>query len=165
MPRTCTVCTHPDRAAIDAALVAGEPNRRIAARHAVTEQALRRHQMADHIPARMAKAQEAAEVAQADDLLWDVRTLRSKAYSLLLQAEAAGDIRTALAGVREARGCLELLAKLLGELDDRPQLNVLVAPEWITLRAALLEALRPYPDARAAVSGRLVALEGGHAGH
>jgi hypothetical protein len=27
VPRTCTVCTHPDRAAIDKALVAGEPCR------------------------------------------------------------------------------------------------------------------------------------------
>jgi hypothetical protein len=46
---------------------------------------------------------------------------------------------------------LELLAKLLGDLDERPQINVLVAPEWIQLRTTLLEALRPYPEARTAV--------------
>lgn len=54
---------------------------------------------------------------------------------------------------------LELLAKLMGDLDDRPQINLLVAPEWHQVRAALLEALSPYPEARTAVAGRLIALE------
>ncbi len=161
MPRTCTICTHPERPAIDAALVAGTANRRIAAQHAVSEQAVRRHQ-AEHVPAKLAKAQEAREVAQADDLLRDVRVLRGKAVALLLKAEQAGDLRTALAGVREARGCVELLAKLAGELDERPVVNVLVAPEWLGVRAALLEALTPYPEARAAVSDRLLTLGAAH---
>jgi len=160
VPRVCSICVHDGRAAIDAALVAGTALRDVARQHAVSKDALFRHR-SDHIPARLAKAQDAAEVAQADDLLREVRALRGKAYSLLLKAEAAGDIRTALAGIREARGCLELLAKLLGELDERPTVNVLVAPEWLAVRAALLDALSPYPDARAAVSGRLVALGAG----
>lgn len=161
MPRTCTVCRHADRGAIDRALVAGEASLRdVSHRHGVSKDALFRHR-ADHIPARLAKAGAVADVAQTDDLLRDVRALRGKAINLLMQAEAAGDIRTALAGVREARGCLELLAKLLGELDDRPQINVLVSPEWLTVRALVIEALGPYPEARAAVAGRLVALETG----
>jgi len=160
MARVCTVCVHDARAAIDAALVARGPLRGMARTFAVSEDALYRHKR-DHLPAHLAKAEDAAEVAQADDLLREVRMLRGKAYSLLMKAEAAGDIRTALAGIREARGCLELLAKLLGELDERPTVNVLVAPEWLAVRAALLDALAPYPDARAAVSGRLVALGAG----
>src|SRR5687768_15051314 len=131
MPRVCTVCTHGERAAIDSALVAGEVFRTIAHRFALSEDALKRHKR-EHLPARMAKAQEAAEVAQAGTLLDEAKALRSKAYSLLLSAERAGDLRTALAGVREARCCLELLAKLVGELDERPQVNLLVAPEWLT---------------------------------
>src|SRR5688500_1880811 len=111
MPRPCSVCAHPERDAIDKALVAGVANRRIAAQYAVSEQAIRRHR-AEHLPEKLAKAEAATEVAQADDLLREVRALRSKAYGLLLKAEAAGDYRTALAGVREARGCLELLAEL-----------------------------------------------------
>jgi len=57
------------------------------------------------------------------------------------------------------QGQLELTAKLMGELDERPQINVLVAPEWILVRTALLDALRPFPEARVAVLGRLTALE------
>src|SRR3954453_21307670 len=64
-------------------------------------------------------------------------------------------------GVRETRGCLELLAKLLGELDERPQVNLLLAPEWRTVRGALLAALAGFPEARAAVARQLLALEAG----
>ena len=51
------------------------------------------------------------------------------------------------------------IAKLLGQLDERPQVNVLMAPEWLQVRAALLTALTPYADARLAVAAALVSLE------
>lgn len=122
--------------------------------------AVQRHADADHIAHRLAQAHEAAEVAQADDLLAQLQALRAKAIDLLEQAERAGDLRTALLGVREARATIELLAEMEGEIDRRPQVNVLVAQEWLSLRSALFEALAPYPEARTAVAGRLLALEG-----
>jgi hypothetical protein len=51
-------------------------------------------------------------------------------------------------------------ARLLGEL-DAPQVNVLLAPEWIGIRTGLLAALSPYPEARTAVAQRLVSLSAG----
>ena len=158
MPRVCTVCGHPERAALESALVAGEPTRRIAARFAVSDTALRRHK-SDHVAQALAKAQAAAEIVRAEDLLGQVRALERKAETLLARAEHEGDLRTALLGVREARSCLELLAKLLGELDERPQVNLLVNPEWLRVRDLLLDALAPYPDARAAVAARLGRME------
>jgi hypothetical protein len=160
MPRVCTICTHPDRAEIDRALVSGEALRGIARRFAASEDACFRHR-SDHLPAHVATAKAAADVAQADDLLSQVRDLHRLALHLLARASAAGDLRTALAGVREARACIETLLEVEGELDRRPQVNVLIAPEWVMVRSALLEALAPYPEARAAVAGRLVALEAG----
>jgi len=158
MARACTVCAHPERAAIDRALVGGEPNRRVAARHAVSEQAIRRHR-SDHLPAALADAAATEKADAGTDLLREVKALRGKAYSLLLKAEAAGDYRTALAGVREARACLELLGEVEGELDRRQTVNILVAPEWLAARAALMLALRPYPDAAVAVAASLAAIE------
>jgi sugar phosphate isomerase/epimerase len=165
MARRCTVCTHPDRAAIDRELVARRPFRRIAQQFSVSIYAALRHHD-DHLPEHLAKAEGAREVAEATDLLKEVGALRTKAYSLLLKAEREGDYRTALAGVREARGCLELLAELVGELDRRPQVNILMSAEWLAVRSALLAALQPYPEARAAVAGKLLMLEApnGHAG-
>jgi hypothetical protein len=155
-PRSCTICTHDARAEIERALVAGETFRHIAARFDTSTGALQRHK-ADHLPVTLVKAQEAEEVAQADDLLSQVRGLQARALTILGKAEAAGELRTALSAIREARGNLELLAKLLGELDERPQVNVLVSPEWLELRAVIVGALEPHPAARGAV---LRALEG-----
>lgn len=51
MARTCTICAHPDREAIDKALLEGKlSNRRIAAQCAVTENALRRPALAGQPP-------------------------------------------------------------------------------------------------------------------
>jgi len=147
MPRTCTVCTHPERAAIDQALLAGEPLRDIARRTATTKDALSRHK-AEHIPSAIAKAQDAVEVAQADNLLRDVRQLKGKAIALLLKAEQAGDYRTALTGIREARACVELLLEVEGELDRRPVVNITVSAEWLTIRTTLLAVLQAHPEAR-----------------
>jgi len=47
--RACTVCTSPNRAEIDKALVSGESNRRIAAHFSVPETSLRRHKT-EHLP-------------------------------------------------------------------------------------------------------------------
>lgn len=163
MPRTCTVCAHPQRARIDAALVAGPTYRTIADRYGLSETALKRHRK-DHLPAHVARAREAADVADADDLLQQIRALRNKAISILQQAERAGDYRTALMGIREARGCIETLLEVEGELDRRGVVNVILSPEWMQVRTAIIAALQPYPDAAQAVAGRLQALEGG-AGH
>lgn len=165
MPRVCTVCSHAERSTIDKALVAGEPFRNIAERFETSSTALFRHK-ADHIPPALAKAQEAATVREASSLLQEVRTLRSKAVAILMAAERTGDLRTALAGVREARGCLELLAEMEGQVDKRPIVNLTLSPEWIVVRSALLSALAPFREARIAVADRLAALEAtnGHRG-
>ena len=157
MSQTCTVCRHEDRAAIDQALVGGKPYRYVSDRFDLSLGAVQRHR-ADHVPATLARAKEAEEVAQADDLLQEARALRAKAYSILLRAEREGDLRTALAGIREARGCLELMAELEGRLSRQP-VNIILLPEWQALRAALLAALAPFPEARAAAAA---ALTNGH---
>jgi len=54
---------------------------------------------------------------------------------------------------------LELLAKLIGQLDERPQVNILVLPEWEKIRYTMLQALAPYPEARAAVADALRAID------
>src|SRR5215210_3494991 len=128
--RHCTVCDHGDRPAVDMALVNHRPYRHIAAQFKLSTSALVRHHD-DHLPEALTKAKAAAETANADDLLAQLRALRSKAMALLLKAEQAGDIRTALAGVREARSTLELLLEVEQRIDRRPTLNLLLAPEWL----------------------------------
>ena len=149
--RKCTICTHEKVDEINKALLEGEPYRNIVKRFSVSLAALSRHRN-KHIPAALAQARDAEEVAQADGLLEQVQALQAKALALLRQAEAAGELRTALQGVKEARKCLELLAKLQGELAQEGTVNITLAPEWLELRAVILNALDPWPDARLALA-------------
>jgi hypothetical protein len=160
MPRSCTVCEHPDREAIDEALVGGASNRSLASLYDVSEAAVRRHK-ANHLPARLVMAQAAEEVAQADDLLDQMQDLQARTLAILEAAESTNQHRTALSAIREARSNLELLAKLLGELDERPVTNILFSAEWVSVRTAMMEALGSYPQARLAVAERLSELEAG----
>ena len=237
MPRPCSICTHPDRAAIDQGLVAGEPIPRYSAVYRVSEDALTRHKRA-HIPALLARAQavetahgaalaeqvagqEAAVDAAAVDVMaelhrclvrvnllfdacdrWlrdpdnpeqydvgpraedvtvtytergpDGKPVRRKAKlsRLLARLEEGGGVAVDRGEVRHAdprdlllktadrlQVSLELLARLTKQLDERPVVNLWLAPEWLALRTALLAALQPYPEARASVVAALTRLE------
>lgn len=100
-------------------------------------------------------------MADADDLLHQLKALRNRAIGILQKAETAGDYRTALMGIREARGCIETLMEVEGELDRRGVTNIIVNPEWVQLRSAMIVALKPYPEAAQAVAGTLQMIEGG----
>src|SRR5215213_10789700 len=150
MPRRCTVCDHPERHGIDEALVSGAPYRSVAKRFGLSESAVYRHKT-EHLPAHLLKAQEVEEVARADDLLEQVRNLQAHALDILERAEKTGDLRTALAAISQARGNLELLGKLAGELDERPVVNLNISPEWLELRTVIVGALEPHPAAHRAV--------------
>jgi hypothetical protein len=150
MPRRCTVCDHSQRHSIDETLVTGAPYRSVAKRFELSESAVYRHKT-EHLPAHLLKAREVEEVAQADDLLEQVRHLQSHTLDILERAEQSGDLRTALAAISQARGNLELLGKLAGELDERPVVNLNVSAEWLELRAVIVEALEPHPAAHRAV--------------
>jgi transposase-like protein len=157
MPRKCTICEHPKVEEINKALLETQNIAKVAKQYGVNYHPLYRHK--DHIPAILTQAQEAQEVAKADSLLAQVTELRDKALSILDKAEQAGDLRTALQGIKEARGCLELLARLQGELQEQTTVNILINPQWLSLRTVILQALEPYPEARQAVARALREVE------
>jgi len=155
MPRRCTICDHPQREAIDQALVAREAFRNIAQRFAASPDAVYRHKQ-DHLPQHLCQAKAAQEVTQADGLLAKVEALAADATRIQATAAADGDLRTALQGIRELVRIIELQARLLGELKDSTTVNVLVLPQWQSLRTTILVALAPYPEARAVVATALL---------
>ena len=123
MPRTCTICTHTDKEAINQELVSGASLRNIAKRFDTSAPALFRLKQ-DHMPASLALAKEAEDVAQADGLLGQLVDLQDKAMSILGKAEEAGDMRTALMALKEARATMELVGKVTGELVHKQEINV-----------------------------------------
>ena len=151
MSRKCSICCHPQRDEIDKRLARGDSiagiSRDIAG---ISEDALGRHKEG-HLPKALASSQKAEEEARADSILEEVKALKAKALSLLEKAEKSGDLKTALQGIREARGCIELLAKVEGQLKDSPQITIINNPKWIELRTLIVAALDPYPQAKKAV--------------
>ncbi len=158
MARPCSVCHHPERPAIDQGLVSGASSYHLAARYGVSPDAISRH-FAAHVPAALVQAQEAEDVAHAIDVVKQLKAINLAAVSILAEARKSKDHDTALKAIDRIQRQIELQARLLGELDDRPQVNVLVAPEWLAVRSAVLAALAPYPAARVAVANRLVMLD------
>jgi hypothetical protein len=114
MPRRCTVCTHTNRDEIEAELIEGKEFREMAARFALSSGALFRHRQG-HLPERLVKAREAAEISKADGLVGQLEALQAKAKQILDKAESDGDLRTALAGVKELSRLIELAAKMTRE--------------------------------------------------
>jgi hypothetical protein len=112
MPRTCTICQHLDRAAMDAALVAGASYRDIAGRFHVSKTAVARH-AGEHIPAALAQAQEAREEAQALDVVRQLKTINARAVAILAEARKRRDDETALKAMDRIHKQLELQAKRL----------------------------------------------------
>ncbi|WP_243092849.1 hypothetical protein [Thermus hydrothermalis] len=157
VPRRCTICTHPQREEIDRALVEGESFRNIAERFGVSLGALHRHR--EHVQDDVQRAVEAKAVQVGVSVLDRIRELNREARALLDEARSKGRYAAAVQAIGAATRLLELEAKLLGELDERPSVQValVASPEWARLRAVVLEALAPYPEARAALVERLEA--------
>jgi len=158
MAKQCLVCAHPAVATIDEALVAGKECTGLSGLFRLSVDSLRRHRRA-HLPAAAVVRREAAEEERAETLVEQAQALHRKTLEALDGADAAGDRAMVLRAVREARRNLELMARLLGEIDDRPQINILWSPEWMRIRDAMLEALDPFPAARLAVAEAMVRLE------
>lgn len=136
MPPKCQICCHPERAAIDRAIVENGSIRDIAGRFKVGRSSVDRHKK--HIPKILAKAKQAETVAESSTLLSRVEKLLARCESLFAKAEEAKEWGAAASAAREIRGSLELLAKLSGELKTGG-INVAITMNWI--RSLNIESL------------------------
>jgi hypothetical protein len=138
MARTCTVCVHKRRQAIEEDLLSGTGFRNIVERYQITMGSLHRHK--EHISQSLMKAHEAGEVLHGDALVDHVRELRQRSEDLYLEAERILDqakrarnlkgaieaIKCASGVLREGRGNASLLGQLTGELNTAPNVGITV---------------------------------------
>ena len=139
----CSICDHPERGEIDRALVEGGSVRDIARRFGVGRNAVHRHRKGGHIAEALAKASEAADVTRGDDLLARVRGLEDRALRILDRAERAGELRTALHAIREARSTIKLLADAERKrlLDDEHSISI---ERLMLLVAGIVDIINRY---------------------
>jgi hypothetical protein len=154
-PQPCTICEHPKRREIDRALVVPTANiHKISQEFAVSYDSLYRHHH-NHLPEKVRKSAVLKEIREADRNVRVVDALLGKAVKILQDAEASGDLRTALNAIRTALEVVRTLAELTGELQAGPQVQIVNSPQWVELRAIILQTLEPFPEARIRLAERL----------
>ena len=150
------MCIREDIDEINAALVGGVTGRKVAQDYPpLTQMSISRHKnahlTADLVPFRGPSSLQGTTAER-------VETLYARAEKVLAAAEHAKQGSLALNSIRELRAIVELIARLSGDLDERPTmqvLNVTTSPEWTDVRARILGALAPFPEARLAVARAL----------
>lgn len=73
-----------------------------------------------------------------------------------------GEVHAATGIERAITSSLELTSKLLGMIVNQhhtTHTSILISSDYLTLRAAIVRALRPYPEAAQAVGSALAELE------
>ncbi len=156
--RTCTICSHAKRAEIELSVANDVSNRRIATQYGLSEASVRRH-MAEHIKQAAREQQAARDEAKTLDVLAQLREINATTLEILQESRAEKRNGMALFAIDRVIKQLELQAKLIGDLDERPQVNITVTQEWQGIRNTIVQALLPFPDARIAVASALVGLE------
>jgi hypothetical protein len=135
------------------------PLQAIARSAGVGRDALRRH-AASHLPGELAALREAGQKIEHARALDRLEQLFAEGNEVLAAARAEGRHQMSLVAIRELRAVVELIARLTGELDDRPDVvvNIASSAEWLQVQTVIVGALEPYPDARQAVAEALAPL-------
>jgi hypothetical protein len=160
VPQVCTVCRHRKRGEIERGLVDGLSVRAVASQYGLTSSAVQRHRV-EHLPRKLASAKAESEREDGRSLVDRIEELHRETRNILDSAVSgrSKDNTVALKAIARLEKQLELEGRLLGELREAPAVALIVSPEWIALRTAILGALDAYPDARQAVA--LAIEEGG----
>ncbi len=171
MGRRCSICCHPDRTRIDKALVAGHAYRAIAARTGTSPSALVRHRQ-NHLVEQIARAEaesraqgialleqqqetKAGELRHAIDVVAQLKAINGTCLEVLKQARSDRKHSLSLRAVDRIVRQIELQARLLGQIQEGPTVNVAILPEWHGIRSLVADALEPYPEARIAIARAL----------
>jgi hypothetical protein len=109
MPPSCSIWRHPEKASIEDQLIRNVPLRKIAMQVGTMATSLFRHRK--HLSSQLVMARNVEAVVEATSLL-------NRVEKLIKESEQEKDWPAATTALREARSCLELLAKLGGELQQ-----------------------------------------------
>jgi len=168
----CSICQHAKRHLIEIGLTHHVPLRVLARRFECSPDALQRHRHNHLTPQMMAAilvAQKPSEIdletlerGEAEGLLAQLVTQRARLQQHSDLSLELGNAAGAVAAERAITSNLELVAKLLGSIVQRhstTHTSILISADYLTLRAAIVGALRPYPDAARAVGSALHGIE------
>jgi hypothetical protein len=138
----CKVCSRPDAGEIDEVLASGRSARSIALEVGLSEDAVQRHaknhagrHRASPVPDAIPMKSKETDGDPLDELVETLRPAALRGHNPALVHQ----YRLALAAQAAAVNLRVMTPQLTSD------------PEWIELRTRIVDALAPYPDARAAV--------------
>jgi hypothetical protein len=144
--------------------------RALARRYRMNKDPLFRHK-ANHLPPQLrAKLLAGPDLpidldrlreTESQSLLANLVSLRNRLFSSFDVAEEHGDTHMVARIAGQLHHNLEVTGRLLGDLavSTTSTTNILIAPQYVTLRVELVKALAPFPEARQAVARVLHAIE------
>lgn len=170
--KQCTVCAHKARHQIEIGLANGMSAVALAQRFSVSKDAIFRHSH-NHLTPQMRAAiltaqkpsavdLEALQASESEGLLSQLVAQRARLQQHAELALELGDIRGCVSVESAVTANLTLVAKLVGRLvqhHDVRHTSILISPDYLKLRATLVKALQPYPDAARAVGQALHLME------
>jgi len=158
-PGYCSVCAHSESFEINEALIVeGASVRHVAEQFGLSASAVQRHK--SHIPELLVQAREHADTYEAGAIFDRIERLERETLEQLEAEKASDEVdrRIVLQAIREQRGNIELVAKVMQLIDQAPKMElILISPQ---VQQVIIRALAPYPQARLAVANALAALEG-----
>jgi hypothetical protein len=168
----CSVCASSARHQVDIGLAHKIASRVLAQRFGLSRDAIQRHAQNHLSPATKAAILtarkpseidlEALRVSESEGLLCQLVASRARLQQLAELSLELGDIKGAVAVEGAVTSNLALVGRLLGQLVTQHNVtttSILISADYLALRAAIVAALRPYPEAARAVGRALHALE------
>jgi hypothetical protein len=168
----CTVCNSKHRHQIEIGLAHGIAHNALARRFNISADAVGRHATNHVTPAMRAailSAQkpteidlEALQASEQEGLLSQLVHQRARLQQHAEMAVEYGDVKAAISAEGAITSNLALVGKLLGMIVQRHDVrstSLLISADYLTMRQALVNALRPFPEAARAVGAALHKLE------
>ena len=161
------IWNHDQRASIEYDLARGVPPPIVARKYGVSRTAayrLRRKLPAQLKAAKMAQRLrsgaelEELRISESNNILAGLAMQRARLLLVQDIALEAGDVGKCVFASQAVMRNIELCGKFLGEFAQhsvQTTVSVLIQPQYLNLRASLLRALKPYPEAAAAVAAAL----------
>jgi hypothetical protein len=162
----------PQRHLVELGLVHRVPAAVLARRFSLHRDGIYRHRknhMSPQLHAALLAAQHPSDIdleqlerSESEGLLASLVSQRARLQLLSEAAFEQGEVHAATSVERAITASLELTSKLLGVLVQRTHTtstSVLISADYLVLRAAIVRALRPFPEASAAVGRALAELE------
>jgi transposase-like protein len=167
--KACHCCSHRERSAIDLALARGVSITALSRRYGISTDAIYRHRKA-HLPAQLRARLIAGpdldidldrlRETESQSLLANLVALRHRLFAALDVAEEAGDSAMVARVTHQLHENLQITGRLLGDLGvGSITQNILIQPQYVELRFAIVGALRAFPAAAQAVAEVLHRLE------